>query len=231
MLNRPARRPVQLLLGGVAGAFVACGPASSLAAATPARWSYPAAPALVRATPSEHSRVVGRLHFLTEDDQAEVYAVLAERRVAAADYVRVSLPRRPNGATGWVPRAALGTLRTARTRLAVNRARRTAVLYRGGRIIWHARVGVGRPSLPTPAGHFYVREKLRSIGGPGYGPYAIGTSAYAARLSDWPGGGVVGLYGTDEPNLIPGAPSHGCVRLRNREVTKLGCAVVQQWPA
>jgi lipoprotein-anchoring transpeptidase ErfK/SrfK len=53
-----------------------------------------------------------------------------------------------------------------------------------------------------------------------YGPLAFGTSAYS-KLSDWPGGGVVGIHGTNEPGLIPGRPSHGCVRVRNDKITKL----------
>ena len=40
-------------------------------------------------------------------------------------------------------------------------------------------------------------------------------------LSDWPGGGVVGVHGTNEPELIPGRPSHGCVRLRNDKILRL----------
>ena len=54
-----------------------------------------------------------------------------------------------------------------------------------------------------------------------YGPYAIGTSAYSPTLTDWPGGGVVGIHGTDQPGLVPGHPSHGCVRLHNGDVTRL----------
>jgi len=44
-----------------------------------------------------------------------------------------------------------------------------------------------------------------------YGPVAFGTSAYA-RLSDWPGGGVVGIHGTNEPPQ-PGA---GLARMHSR---------------
>src|SRR5205823_14824233 len=95
-----------------------------------------------------------------------------------------------------------------------------ATLYRGGRRIWQASVGVGRPSLPTPAGRFYVMEKVISTD-PFYGPYALGTSAYAPTLSEWPQGGVVGIHGTDEPQLIPGRPSHGCIRMRNGDITRL----------
>ena len=66
-----------------------------------------------------------------------------------------------------------------------------------------------------------MREKFRFKNRPVYGSRAIGTSAYAPTLSDWPGGGVVGLHGTDEPGLLPGRVSHGCVRIRNSQIIKL----------
>ena len=82
-------------------------------------------------------------------------------------------------------------------------------------------MGIGRRQWPTPAGEFYVRERLRLKGGSGiYGVFAFGTSAYSV-LSDWPGGGVVGIHGTNQPKLIPGRISHGCIRVRNRKVAKL----------
>jgi lipoprotein-anchoring transpeptidase ErfK/SrfK len=65
-----------------------------------------------------------------------------------------------------------------------------------------------------------VRELFRVPGQSLYGPYAFGTSAYSI-LSDWPGGGVVGIHGTNQPALIPGRPSHGCIRLRNPDITYL----------
>ena len=87
----------------------------------------------------------------------------------------------------------------------------------GAALLTRARLGV----TPTPAGRFYIREKFRVRGVPLYGTHAIGTSAYAPTLSDWPGGGVVGLHGTNQPGLIPGRPSHGCIRLRNRDIARL----------
>ncbi|MGZ5332606.1 MAG: L,D-transpeptidase, partial [Solirubrobacterales bacterium] len=75
---------------------------------------------------------------------------------------------------------------------------------------------------PTPRGHFYVRERL-PLSRPGgvYGLFAFGTSAYSPGLSDWPGGGVVGIHGTNQPQLIPGTVSHGCVRVRNSDIRGL----------
>jgi lipoprotein-anchoring transpeptidase ErfK/SrfK len=32
---------------------------------------------------------------------------------------------------------------------------------------------------------------------------------------------VIGIHGTNEPGLIPGYPSHGCIRVPNRAVSRL----------
>jgi hypothetical protein len=191
---------------------------------TTSHWAHANTPAVVRQSASARAHAVGRLHFLTEDGQAEVYMALREKRVAqtGVSWIDVSLPQRPNGVTGWVRAGALGALHVVRGRLVISRSLLRATLYgQTSRLLWSARVGIGQAALPTPAGHFYVREKLRSIGNAIYGPYAIGTSAYAPTLSEWPGGGVIGVHGTDEPQLIPGNPSHGCVRLRNSDITRL----------
>jgi len=31
----------------------------------------------------------------------------------------------------------------------------------------------------------------------------------------------VGIHGTNEPNLIPGRPSHGCIRMKNKDILHL----------
>jgi lipoprotein-anchoring transpeptidase ErfK/SrfK len=188
---------------------------------TLSRWAYPQGTAAAHARPSTHSRVVGHLHFLTEDGQAEIYLALRSYRRGRRSWIQVTLPGRPNGVTGWVPASALGELFVVHEYLRVDREALRATLFSDGKAIWSAPVGVGRPSLPTPAGHFYIREKLRAIGSPIYGPYALGTSAYAPTLTEWPGGGVVGIHGTNEPSLIPGRPSHGCIRLHNADITRL----------
>ena len=113
----------------------------------------------------------------------------------------------------------MGPLMVVRTHLRINRRALRATLYREGRRIWTSRIGIGAPGTPTPAGRFWIREVLRGDGGL-YGPWAFGTSAYS-RLSEWPGGGVVGIHGTNQPYLIPGRPSHGCVRVPNRKIIRL----------
>jgi hypothetical protein len=178
----------------------------------------------VRLSPDSRSRTFARLHPRTEDGLPEVYEALQQQTNASgATWIQIRLPMRPNGRTGWVPASALGRLHTVHTQLVIQRRKLRATLYRDGRAVFRAPIGIGRPGLPTPAGHFYVRERLRIPGGAGaYGPLAFGTSAYSPKLTDWPGGGVVGIHGTNEPQAVPGRPSHGCVRLRNRDILRLG---------
>ena len=184
-------------------------------------WAYPQAAAAAHENPSATARVVGHLRFLTSDGEAQVYMALRSYTAADSTWVSVPVPGRPNGVVGWVPASALGDMHVTHDYLRISRTAFRATLYRAGHPIWSAPIGVGRPGLPTPAGHFYITEKLRAIGGPFYGPYALATSAYAPTLTDWPGGGVVGIHGTDEPQLIPGRPSHGCVRVRNSDIARL----------
>ena len=187
-----------------------------------AHWAHPARIGPIRHSPKRSSRPVARVRYLTEDGFPEVYPVLRRLRARQGGvWLRIRIPMRPNGRTGWVRGAALGPLHRVRTRLVVDKRRLRATLYRSGRPIWRSPVGLGKTRTPTPTGSFWIREKFR-VGSPGgiYGPRAFGTGAYS-RLSDWPGGGVIGIHGTNQPYLIPGRPSHGCIRIPNRAVRRL----------
>lgn len=187
------------------------------------QWAYPKAAAAAHSAPSSHARVVGHLVFLTAEGHIGVYLALKRETIKGSSWLEVPLPGKPNGRTGWVPESALGELHTLHSYLRVDRETERITLYRNGKQIFSAPVGTGAPDLPTPAGHFYIREKFPVIGDPFYGPDALGTSAYqtAPDLGEWPGGGVVGIHGTNEPQLIPGHPSHGCIRLKNEDIAKL----------
>jgi L,D-transpeptidase catalytic domain len=189
---------------------------------TLSRWAHANLAAKVRVRPSARARSLARLRFQTEDGPPEVYPVLRSRRVRGALWLQVRIPGRPNGRTGWVRREALSGLKIVRTALRVNRRTLRATLYDRGRKVWSSPIGVGKASTPTPAGRFWIRERLANFGGSSaYGPWAFGTSAYSSQLTDWPGGGVIGLHGTNEPGLIPGRPSHGCIRVPNGAISRL----------
>ena len=144
--------------------------------------------------------------------------LLEQQRVLihGARWVQVRLPLRPAGQIGWVPEWTLGAPQTVHTYVVVSTEKMTLTLflYRNGKVIFSTRVGTGKASTPTPHGQFYIRDRLTGFA-PGsiYGPLAFGTSALSNVETDWPGGGVIGIHGTNEPSLIPGHPSHGCIRV------------------
>lgn len=211
----------------------ACSVASMASAAAPApadvvisnettttSYAYPVETSSAHISPDAASKTVAKLHFLTEDGLPEIYLVLASHTGAdGVQWMKLRLPMRPNGKTGWVTADSLSDLHTVHTQLVVNRTTLRATLYKNGRKVFTTVVGVGKASTPTPAGNFYVREKLTNLGG-AYGPLAFGTSNYST-LSEWPKGGVIGIHGTDEPGLLPGRVSHGCIRIPNANVVKL----------
>jgi lipoprotein-anchoring transpeptidase ErfK/SrfK len=185
------------------------------------RWAYALKRAIVRATPSGGARPVAKLKLVSASLDGEIYGALRGRvdRLGRR-WLRVRVPGRPNGRVGWAPATAFGPLHLVRTQLVVNRATLRATLYDRGRQVMRAPVGVGKGGTPTPRGAFFVDRKEGSIFGPAYGPNVFFTTAFSS-LPDWPGGGVVGIHGTNQPGLVPGRPSHGCIRLHNSDIRRL----------
>lgn len=188
---------------------------------TVTRFAHALYKATIRSEPRSDASSVGRLRYQTEYKYPEPYPVLHSKRDEAGKvWLQVRVPGRPNGRKGWVPRATLSEFHVIRHQLVIDRSSTRATLYRNGRRIWTSRVGHGKPATPTPTGRYIIRERLKALGGI-YGPWAFGTSAYAPGLTDWPKGGVVGIHGTNQPELIPGRPSNGCVRVPNAKISRL----------
>jgi hypothetical protein len=193
----------------------------SLSAGNDSHWAFVMRKTLVRAAPRATARVKARLSLWTPENYPNLVVALQERIARNGTWIKVRLPVLPNNSTGWVKRGALGGLRLTHDHFVVDRAATRAVLYRNGRAIFTTRVGVGKTYWPTPRGEFYVTEKMWGFHNAAYGPIAFGTSARSAVLTDWPGGGFIGIHGTDAPGLIPGHVSHGCIRLRNGAIVRL----------
>jgi hypothetical protein len=175
-----------------------------------------------RSGPSRRAAVVARVSRRTPEGTTNILLALGRREDSQGTlWIRVRLPVLPSDTTGWVPRSALGGYGIVRTHLVVDLGDRRATLFRDGRAAFRAPVGIGTASTPTPRGRFYVRNKLTRYRNPFYGPIAFGTSARSATLTDWPSGGFVGIHGTNQPELIPGRVSHGCIRLRNEAIVRL----------
>jgi lipoprotein-anchoring transpeptidase ErfK/SrfK len=172
--------------------------------------------------PSWSSPVVVPVSTSTPEGTANLVVADGEATRDGASWVHARLAVLPDGRTGWIPRSALGGWTFVDTRVVVDRADLTLTLYRAGREVFRTPVGIGKPSTPTPTGQFYIRDRLTAYASPEYGPLAFGTSARSPYETDWPAGGFIGIHGTDQPQLIPGRVSHGCIRLRNTTILKLG---------
>ncbi len=185
------------------------------------RWAKLLRATVARSGPSRSASVVDRIPFLTPENTQNLVSLLELRRIKGKEWVKVRLAKLPNNSVGWLRRSDLGAFRLIRTRLVVSRSALTATLYRAGKKVFRVPVGVGQSHWPTPRGEYYIRMKLCCYGNPTYGPYAFGLSARSAVLTDWPGGGYIGIHGTNAPGLIPGRISHGCIRMRNADITRL----------
>lgn len=185
------------------------------------RWAYVLHRTNARERPSAGSPAVGIVDTTTSDAMPNLVRVVEQRSAAAGIWVKVVLTSVPNSRTGWVPRNTVSVFHTVTTRAFIDTRRLRLTLLRSGRVVFRAPIAVGAARWPTPRGRFYIRERLSSFRDPFYGPIAFGTSARSTTLTDWPGGGVVGIHGTNRPDLIPGRVSHGCIRLRNDDILRL----------
>jgi lipoprotein-anchoring transpeptidase ErfK/SrfK len=84
-------------------------------------------------------------------------------------------------------------------------------------------IGLGKEDTPTPLGEYYIVWKVRrSNPNTVYGAIVMGVSAFSEQLTDWPGGGQVGIHGTNDPKgSIGKRVSHGCIRLKNEDILEL----------
>lgn len=186
------------------------------------------APTPVRAISS-----VETLQVFAEPNSTVTLALLSERtefgsaRVLLVEevvegWVRVQLPVRPNETSGWV-RADDVTLEEIDALVEVDLDARTITTWFDGEVILTSSVAVGSAENPTPTGTFFVTDKVDTTDdGGAYGPYALGLSAHSETLTEFAGGdGQIGIHGTNAPESIGEAVSHGCVRLPNELISVL----------
>lgn len=141
--------------------------------------------------------------------------VLGERVGAdGVGWLRVRLPGRPNGRTGWIRRH--GTVAsTTIWHVVVDTSERRVTVYRKGSLVRVFDAVVGKPSTPTPRGEFFVEEAVQLTAGEAGAPFALALSARSDVLQEFDGGpGQIALHGLANVGGVPGtAVSHGCVRL------------------
>jgi lipoprotein-anchoring transpeptidase ErfK/SrfK len=222
--------PSRALAGGTGttttGATTTTDPTTTTTSGPPVASSFPAAGGMLvdsvaaRKTPNPHGSVIKVLkEFRPDFRPQEMFAV---RKATGSDgkvWYRISISMRPNGTYGWIP-ADTVSLTPTHSQIVVNLNSRTIDIYRFGKRKWHGKVAIGAPGRETPVGHFFVAARFVPYHDSFLGVFAEETSAYS-KLTEWPGGGVVGIHGTSLPQLLGQAVSHGCVRVSNLTATKL----------
>ena len=192
---------------------------------------------LVRKAPDGHSSVIARLSDFRPQDYRPRYILAVAKKmskpakstkvrkaaaVSAAPkptWYKIAVPGRPNGRFGWV-QAKHVSIRPMPWQVVVYRGSRMFQLWKGTKLVYSGKVAIGAPGMETPLGLFYVTVRFKPISEPFLGAFAFETSAYS-KLSDWPGGGVVGLHGWNDPSVIGQAVSHGCIRVTNQSAAFL----------
>jgi lipoprotein-anchoring transpeptidase ErfK/SrfK len=144
-----------------------------------------------------------------------VLPIVGQRSGAGGvQWLRVRLPGRPNGRTGWIRQGAT-VVSTTRWHIVVNTSTRRVIVYQSGRPVRIFKAVVGKPSTPTPRGEFFVEEAIQLQAGDVGAPFALALSARSDVFQEFEGGpGQIALHGLANVGGVLGtAASHGCVRL------------------
>ncbi|TYL51825.1 L,D-transpeptidase [Nocardioides sp. BGMRC 2183] len=134
--------------------------------------------------------------------------VIAERGA----WVRVLLPSRPNGSTGWL---RSGKLDEAKSRflIRVHVGSRTLELFEDGVPTGSWTVAVGASGTPTPTGRTFVLGQLVDQQ-QSFSPYILPLGSHSQTLDTYGGGpGTVAIHGWTDPSVFGQAISHGCIRV------------------
>jgi lipoprotein-anchoring transpeptidase ErfK/SrfK len=147
---------------------------------------------------------------------------MQRRTVGSRLYLRVLLPKRPSGSSGWIAADKVVLLYTG-YRVIIDRGRRRLVVTRDGRVARDVRVVVGTPGSPTPAGEFAISEEMRRRSTADFvGAWVLPITAYSGTYRQFDGGpGRIAIHGRGGASLLDPlgtARSHGCVRVDNRVV-------------
>lgn len=107
-------------------------------------------------------------------------------------------------------------------RIVVSIPDRKLALIENGRVIKVYPTAVGRAASPTPSGTFTIVQRVSNPAW--YGPGKVVAPGKGNPLGTrWLGLSrkSYGIHGTNEPRSIGRNASHGCVRMRNRDVEDL----------
>jgi lipoprotein-anchoring transpeptidase ErfK/SrfK len=170
----------------------------------------------------------------TWSGEPQVLLVLGSAVHRGRVWLRVLLPIRPDGATGWIPRDNV-TLLFTRYWITVDTRARTVTIYRGGAPVHRYEAVIGKPATPTPDGLAAIYEKDPQPDPGGFlGPWALPLTTLSRTLLNFGGGpGRVAIHGRAGASLrdpLGSARSHGCIRIDNAPIIWMARHIPQGTP-
>jgi lipoprotein-anchoring transpeptidase ErfK/SrfK len=180
-------------------------------------------PVVVRTRASQSAPELARFGRVNVNGVRTVFALRTARLGASCrpTWLRVQVPIRPNGVTGWVSAASV-TIYRVDTSVVIDLSDRRVEVFRRGKLVISTPAAIGRPETPTPLGRYYINQRLLTTDSSGpFGPGGAGISAFSPVLKNWPQGGPIAIHGTNAEWSIGEAASNGCVRITNSELLRL----------
>jgi len=125
------------------------------------------------------------------------------------------------------PLPALSSTQADAVRLVVKLGQRRVYVYRGEQVLAKYRIAIGKRGWETPTGSFQVLSKEKN---PVFKSFRTGKlikpgpdNPLGVRwIGIWTDGKTqLGFHGTNQEELLGQAVSHGCIRMRNRDVTAM----------
>lgn len=127
-------------------------------------------------------------------------------------WVKVLLPSRPNGASGWLRESRVETARSPYV-VRVHLTSRTIDIVFEGSTLGTWPVAIGEPSTPTPPGRTFLLGSVIDSN-QSYSPIILPLGSHSDTLDSYGGGpGTVALHGWPDESVFGTAASHGCIRV------------------
>ncbi|MBA0125776.1 L,D-transpeptidase [Haloechinothrix sp. YIM 98757] len=135
-------------------------------------------------------------------------------------WVRVLLPSRPNGSTGWLRGEDLERAFTPYTIRVHLESMTLRLLFRGDEIgSWP--IGIGKADTPTPAGRTFLLGSFTDAEQQ-FSPVILPLGSHSDTLDDFGGGpGTVAIHTWPTEDVLGTATSHGCIRVPRDALDRL----------
>ena len=127
-------------------------------------------------------------------------------------WLKVLLPSKPNGGTGWLDASRLRHAHTV-YQIRVNLADTSLRLLRDGKAVGRWTVGIGKDDTPTPAGRTFLLASIKDSK-QNYSPVILPLGSHSSTLDTFGGGpGTVAIHSWPTNDVFGKRLSHGSIRV------------------